>query len=56
MTYTNKQELLDFYREMQLMRRMEVAADQMYKQKLVRGFLHVYNGQVRFLEAFIGRP
>jgi len=43
--FTNREELLGFYREMQIMRRMEVAADTMYKQKLIRGFLHLYNGQ-----------
>lgn len=42
---TNRDELLGFFREMTLMRRMEIAADVAYKQKLIRGFLHLYNGQ-----------
>lgn len=37
--------MLHFYREMQVIRRMEVAADQLYKQRHIRGFLHLYNGQ-----------
>jgi pyruvate dehydrogenase E1 component alpha subunit len=43
--YTSRSELLKFYREMTLIRRVEVAADNLYKQKLIRGFLHLYNGQ-----------
>jgi len=44
-TQTNREELLDFFRQMTLIRRMEIASDVTYKQKLIRGFLHLYNGQ-----------
>jgi pyruvate dehydrogenase E1 component alpha subunit len=37
--------MLHFYREMQVIRRLEVASDQLYKQRHIRGFLHLYNGQ-----------
>lgn len=38
---TNKQELLGFFEIMYKMRRMEIAADMMYKAKLIRGFCHL---------------
>jgi len=44
-TVSTRDEMVGFFRQMSLMRRMEVAADNLYKQKLIRGFLHLYNGQ-----------
>ncbi|KAL0084179.1 PDH complex alfa subunit [Phycomyces blakesleeanus] len=41
----SKAELLDMYTKMTTMRRMEMAADAMYKAKKIRGFCHLCNGQ-----------
>ena len=41
-----KNELLNMYGEMQAVRRMEMAAEELYKAELVRGYCHLAIGQV----------
>ncbi|KAI7894255.1 dehydrogenase E1 component-domain-containing protein [Mucor mucedo] len=41
---TNKEEMLKLYKNMNLIRRLEMAADGLYKAKKIRGFCHLSNG------------
>lgn len=41
-----REEALEIYKKLHTVRRMETAAGNLYKEKIVRGFCHLYSGQV----------
>ncbi|KAG6847790.1 hypothetical protein H0H93_005982 [Arthromyces matolae] len=43
--HVTKEELMTMYRQMQTIRRMEMAADGLYRSRFIRGFCHLSTGQ-----------
>lgn len=41
----SRDEAIDLYKQMQVIRRLETSAGNLYKEKIVRGFCHLYSGQ-----------
>ncbi|XP_025196322.1 probable pyruvate dehydrogenase E1 component subunit alpha, mitochondrial [Melanaphis sacchari] len=41
----SKEDAINYYKQMQYIRRIETAAGNLYKEKIVRGFCHLYSGQ-----------
>ena len=48
-TFTlTKEDAVKYYNQMLTIRRMETAAGNLYKEKAIRGFCHLYSGQVLY--------
>jgi TPP-dependent pyruvate/acetoin dehydrogenase alpha subunit len=47
-----RDDALALYEQMHTIRRMETAAGNMYKEKIIRGFCHLYSGQVSLISFF----
>lgn len=44
----SRDDVLKYFRQMVLIREMELSARELYQQKKIRGFLHLFVGQVNY--------
>lgn len=47
-----RDDAIKLFKQLHTIRRMETAAGNLYKEKIVRGFCHLYSGQVNILQLF----
>ena len=48
-----RDQAFDYYRKMVVIRRMEQEASKLYKERVIRGFCHLYSGQVFILFSLV---
>lgn len=48
-----KEDAVKYYTQMKIIRTMETAAGNLYKEKAIRGFCHLYSGQVSHTQCLI---
>lgn len=48
-----RDDAIELFKQLHTIRRMETAAGNLYKEKIIRGFCHLYSGQVKTICIFL---